>query len=137
MKTLTLHSTFLALFGLILSPLTAAYASSPPADSGHLCQPVDLKPWQLDRLRPAGKRLADLDVGAPRTVRMIYFLPKDRQAQPDRVQVEAFVDAEAGLAQLGEAVAQCLYLLVSVVGIFQLLLHPDAEYPWLWLSGVD
>ena len=28
---------------------------------------------------------------------------------------------EAGLAQLGEAVPQCLYLLVSLVGVFQLI----------------
>ena len=90
MKTPTLHSAFLALFGLIFSPLTAAYGSSPPADSGHLCQPVDLKPWQLDRLRPAGKRLAGLNVGKPRTVRLIYFLPNDRQAQPD---IDATLDA--------------------------------------------
>ena len=38
-----------------------------------------------DRLRPAAKRTADLNAGEPRTVRLIYFLPSDRQPQPDIV----------------------------------------------------
>ena len=67
----------LALIGLILSPLAVAYASSSPADSVHFCQLIDFEQWQRDHPRPAGKRLA-LNVGEPRTVRMIYFLPNDR-----------------------------------------------------------
>ena len=67
----------LALIGLILSPLAVVHASSPPADSVHFCQLIDYEQWRRDHPRPAGKRLA-LDVGEPRTVRMIYFLPNDR-----------------------------------------------------------
>ena len=67
----------LALIGLILSPLAVAHASSPPADSVHFCQLIDYEQWRRDNPRPAGKRLA-LNVGEPRTVRMIYFLPNDR-----------------------------------------------------------
>ena len=66
-----------ALIGFILSPLAVAHASSPPADSVHFCQLIDYEQWRRDHPRPAGKRLA-LDVGEPRTVRMIYFLPNDR-----------------------------------------------------------
>ena len=67
----------LALIGLILSPLAVVHASSPPADSVHFCQLIDFEQWRRDHPRPAGKRLA-LNVGEPRTVRMIYFLPNDR-----------------------------------------------------------
>ena len=83
MKTLVLHSAFFALIGLILSPLTVAHASSPPADRVPLCPPFDSEQWQRDRLRPAGKRLAGLNVGEPRTVRLIYFIPNDRTPQQD------------------------------------------------------
>ena len=77
MKTLVFHSAFLALIGLVLSPLAVAYASPSPADSMHFCQLIDYEQWRRDHPRPAGKRLA-LNVGEPRTVRMIYFLPNDR-----------------------------------------------------------
>ena len=77
MKTLVFHSAVLALIGLVLSPLAVAHASSSPADSVHFCQLIDFEQWRRDHPRPAGKRLA-LNVGEPRTVRMIYFLPNDR-----------------------------------------------------------
>ena len=77
MKTLVFHSAFLALIGFVLSPLAVAHASSSPADSVHFCQLIDFEQWRRDHPRPAGKRLA-LNVGEPRTVRMIYFLPNDR-----------------------------------------------------------
>ena len=83
MKTLVLHSAFLALIGLILSPLAVVYASSLPADRVPLCPPFDSEQWQRDRLRPAGKRLAGLNVGEPLTVRLIYFFPNDRTPQQD------------------------------------------------------
>ena len=63
--------------------LAVVYASSSPAERGPLCPPFDSEQWQRDRLRPAGKRLAGLNVGEPRTVRLIYFLPKDRTPQQD------------------------------------------------------
>ena len=67
-----------ALIGLILSPLSVVYAQPSPDDSVHFCAPFDYEQWRRDHPRTAGKRLADLDVGEPRTVRMIYFLPKGR-----------------------------------------------------------
>ena len=70
--------TLFALIGLILSPLAVVHASSPPADSVRKCARFDYEEWRRDHPRPAGKRLAALDVGEPRTVRMIYFLPNDR-----------------------------------------------------------
>ena len=88
MKHLVLHSVFFALIGLIFSPLAVAHASAPPADSVHFfCKSFDYEQWRRDHPRPAGKRLA-LDVGEPRTVRMIYFLPNDlpyRQSLADSI----------------------------------------------------
>ena len=71
-------SVFLA-FVLALAPVTGIYGS-PPADNLHHRLPFDYGQWQQER--PAAKRLADLDAGEPRTVRMIYFLPSDRPYQP-------------------------------------------------------
>ncbi len=57
-----------------------AHASSPPADSTHFCAFDDYQQWKRDHPRPAAKAagVAALNVGAPRTVRLIYFLPNDR-----------------------------------------------------------
>ena len=85
MKTLVRHSVFLALIGLILSPLAVAHAASPPADSVHFCTFDDYERWRPDHPRPAAKRLAALNVGEPRTVRMIYFLPNDRSYRQEVV----------------------------------------------------
>ena len=70
-------SALFALIGLVLSPLVVAHASSSSNDSEHFCQLINFEQWRRDHPRPAGKRLA-LNVGEPRTVRMIYFLPNDR-----------------------------------------------------------
>ena len=77
MKTLVHHSTLFALIGLVFSPLALAHASSPPADSVHFCAFDDYEQWRRDHPQPAAKRLANLNAGEPRTVRMIYFLPTD------------------------------------------------------------
>ncbi len=68
---------FLTMIALVLSSATDLPASTPPQDSV-LCLPIDFEQWERENPRPAGKRLADLNVGEPRTVRMIYFLPNDR-----------------------------------------------------------
>ena len=79
MKSPVLHSAFLVLLVLLLSPMAVTNASPPPADSVHFsCQLVDPEQLERDRPLPAAKRLADLNVGEPRTVRLIYFLPNDR-----------------------------------------------------------
>ena len=70
-------SALFALIVLILSPLAIVHAATPPADSVHFCAPLDYEQWRRDNPRPAGKPLADLNVGEPRTVRMIYFSPSD------------------------------------------------------------
>ena len=78
MRPYVLLAFLFMLLGLLLSPLSAAHASSPPADSVHFCVPFDYEQWRRDHPGPAAKRPADLNVGEPRTVRMIYFLPNDR-----------------------------------------------------------
>ena len=80
-----LHGATLAFLAVLLTPLSAGHASPPPADSVHFCQLIDPEQWERDR-GPAAKRLADLNVGEPRTVRLIYFLPNDRPYRADVVQ---------------------------------------------------
>ena len=84
MKKPVLHSAFLALIGLVLSPMAVSAASSPPADSVHFCA-FDHEQWRRDHPRPAAKPLGDLNAGEPRTVRMIYFLPNDWPYRADVV----------------------------------------------------
>ena len=67
-----------ALIGLILLPLAVAHALPPPADHVQKCALFDYEQWRREHPRPAGKALAALNKGEPRTVRMIYFLPNDR-----------------------------------------------------------
>ena len=78
MNAPVLRSALLYLLGLVFSPSAFLHAS-PPADNLHHSLPFDYEQWKQER--PAAKRLADLDVGEPRTVRMIYFLPNDRSYQ--------------------------------------------------------
>ncbi len=71
---------FITLQALLLTlPQFVHSSPSPPADGLHYCLPFDFDQWQQDR--PAAKRMADRDVGEPRTVRMIYFLANDRSYQ--------------------------------------------------------
>ena len=76
MKSRLLRSAPMVFLGLILS--SVAHASSPPADSIHFCVPFDYEQWRQEHPLPAAKVAAELNVGEPRTVRMIYFLPNDR-----------------------------------------------------------
>ena len=78
MKTPVFHFVFLALLGSFLTPPAFAHQPSSSTDSTHF-QPFDYEQWERERaLRPAAKRLQDLNVGEPRTVRLFYFLPNDR-----------------------------------------------------------
>ena len=69
------------LITLVLSPLAVGHAS-PPAPDSLLCRVHDLGM----EAHAAGKRLADLNVGEPRTVRLFHFLPNDRHLRPSVVQ---------------------------------------------------
>ena len=65
----------------LISAQAAADASTSELDSVHYCG-FDHEQWRPDRprpaaSRPAAKRLANLDAGEPRTVRIIYFRPSD------------------------------------------------------------
>ena len=77
MKSILLRGALLGLSCPVLSSPPEAHASSPPADSVHFCAFDDYEQWRRHHPRPAAKRLADLNAGEPRTVRMIYFLPND------------------------------------------------------------
>ena len=59
-----------------------SYASSPPTTDVHFCEVLDYEALRArDSLYAATKQAFDLNVGEPRTVRMIYFLPNDRPFQ--------------------------------------------------------
>ena len=77
MKPLFLLRRLCALLSLIFAPLAIA-ESSPPSDRAHFCQLIDAEQWES-----AAKGLADLDMGEPRTVRIIYFLANDRAPEQD------------------------------------------------------
>ena len=87
------------------------HASSPPANDVHFCLPLNLKDMQTrDSIYAATKHTLNLNVGALRTVRMIYFLPNDRPFRQEVVdsmkvtirqiqtfyaqQMQAFMDTE-------------------------------------------
>ena len=65
--------------------------------------------WQPDNRRYA-RTLANLDIGEPRTVRLIYFLPNDRDFRPEVVQrmkdeirrIQAFFAEQMGAHGYGE-----------------------------------
>ena len=64
----------------LLCLASVGWASSPPAeDNVHFCQVLDYEDMRArDSLYAARKQAFNLNVGEPRTVRMIYFLPNDR-----------------------------------------------------------
>ncbi len=83
MKKLVYLCVFVFICGCFLS---VSYASSPPANNVHICEVFDYEDMRTrDSLYAAAKQA--LNVGEPRTVRMIYFLPNDRPFQ------EAVVDS--------------------------------------------
>ena len=67
-----------AILAVLFTPLASVHASSTAADSVHFCLPVDPEQRQRNDPLSAGKWATDLDVGEPRTVRLVYFLPNDR-----------------------------------------------------------
>ena len=72
--------TYLALS----APNSAGAASQPSGGNGtHFCAVID---WQADNRRYTRAFAPNLNVGEPRTVRMIYFLPNDRPYRAEVVQ---------------------------------------------------
>ena len=81
-KMLSLSACLFAL--LCLS--SVGYAT-PPLTDVHLCRVLDFEDTQKrDSIYAATKHALDLNVGEPRTVRMIYFLPNDRPFRQEVVQ---------------------------------------------------
>ncbi len=65
------------LFALLC--LSSVGYASPPSGDVHFCRVLDFEDMRVrDSLYVATKHALDLNVGEPRTVRMIYFLPNDR-----------------------------------------------------------
>ena len=78
----TLYSILVFLPGFTLNSVVNA-SQSLGEDGGHFCGFDD---WQPDNRRYARAFAPNLNVGEPRTVRMIYFLPNDRPYRADVVQ---------------------------------------------------
>ncbi|MDE0396873.1 MAG: hypothetical protein OXL96_03610 [Candidatus Poribacteria bacterium] len=65
------------LFALLC--LSSVGYASQPSDDVHFCLPLDAEYLRTrDSIYAATKHALDLNIGEPRTVRMIYFLPDDR-----------------------------------------------------------
>ena len=65
---------------------SVSYASPPPTNDVHICEVLDYEAMRArDSLYAATKQALNLNVGEPRTVRMIYFLPNDRPFQQEVV----------------------------------------------------
>ena len=65
----------------LLCLASVGWASPQPSaeDNVHFCQVLDYEDMRArDSLYAARKQAFNLNVGEPRTVRMIYFLPNDR-----------------------------------------------------------
>ena len=84
----TLYAIIVYLTGGTFNPAIAA--SQPSGENGtHLCGVVDGQPrFHRDPKQPDNHRYAqsfasNLNIGEPYTVRLIYFLPSDRESQPD------------------------------------------------------
>ena len=72
-----LRASIPALVCIVVS--TLGYASPEPSTGVHFCLPLDLEEMRArDSIYAASKQALNLNVGSPRTVRMIYFLPNDR-----------------------------------------------------------
>ena len=81
-RQLSRFTPFSIMVYLILSTFNLAdSASQPPKGNGvHFCGVTE---WQPDNRRYARSFAANLNVGEPRTVRLIYFLPSDRAPEQD------------------------------------------------------
>ena len=80
MKTQCFRFILCSIIASLTCPnLTVAHSSVSSENGGHFCGVTE---WQPDNRRHA-RTLSNLDVGEPRTVRIIYFLPSDSQPQPD------------------------------------------------------
>ena len=65
---------------------SVSYASPPPSNDVHFCKVLDYEEIRARNSRStATKQALNLNVGEPRTVRMIYFLPNDRPFQQEVV----------------------------------------------------
>ena len=109
------------------------YTSPMIADSTHVCVPFDYERYRSDHPLPATKRLTALNVGEPRTVRIIHFLPKDR---PFRAEVIPVIKDEVRKAQtfLNEQMQIHGYndrtFRVETDGLGELLIHRvDGQHP--------
>ena len=59
--------------------ISFVHASTVPTENVHFCLPLDFVETRArDSIYAASKQALNLNVGPPRTVRMIYFLPNDR-----------------------------------------------------------
>ena len=74
----SMYSIVVCLSYTALTPIVAAHQP----DAGNEMGFGEAFDWQQDNRRYA-RSLAQLDVGEPFTVRLIYFLPSDRQPKPD------------------------------------------------------
>ena len=88
MNLRTIPAKLTACVFALLCLASIGQASPPPAEQEvHFCLPIDFEDMRSrDSLYAARKQALNLNVGEPRTVRMIYFLPNDRPYRAEIVQ---------------------------------------------------
>ena len=93
MKKFVLHfppliNLVASIFALLcLSSVNSAFPQPSAENNVLFCLPIDFEEMrESDSLYAARKQAFDLNVGEPRTVRMIYFLPNDRPFRAEVVQ---------------------------------------------------
>ncbi len=86
MRTRLSSSIYSTLLAVLLTSTAGISASTSESDSVHFHEPFDYEEWRREHPLPAAKRPANLNVGEPRTVRMIYFSPSDRPFRAEVVQ---------------------------------------------------
>ena len=90
MKTENVLLVLPTLISLLFLPPEFVHATPVSSENVPFCRTIGLDQLKRDQTLHAAKQQADMNLGELRTVRLIYFLPKDRSPQPN---IDSEVDA--------------------------------------------
>ena len=83
MKTENVLLVLPTLISLLFLPPEFVHATSVLSENVPFCRTIGLDQLKRDQTLHAAKQQADMKLGELRTVRLVYFLPKDRSPQPN------------------------------------------------------
>ena len=90
MKTENVLLVLPTLISLLFLPPELVHATPVSSENVPFCRTIGFDQLKRDQTLHAAKQQADMNLGELRTVRLIYFLPKDRSPQPN---IDSEVDA--------------------------------------------